>query len=443
MTTQVLIYPLSLSIMGDNNNNDATNSSSMNLPPTNSQLLMGRSERSGSDGASAAYVAPARSTKAAVTANASVSQEGSSLSILSPETTNGTMSNPASLNPKSDAGSLESFPSATGVADSFAAAAAATSPPAVGSHLASAGTRDTDIVSHLRRSSSLGSSRQDIEMARKARDGNTEASYNHLGNATANPSSIVASTASSMMPANGFGSVVGGGGNAMSNQMAAALFLQGQIAAMRNNTSNSCINGMMMPHPNMLMAAAGFGMGNFGNLAALAVGKPGSVLDPRLGGAFFGGSGGVTPQATKRKPLTLYMDCDSESLSEYQCLIRQQIELFEADKSEAASSVQGRNKQIVEGQVGIRCRHCAALPPRQRQKGSMYFPTKLDRIYQAAQNLSAFHLCENCKHVPENIRKRVLLLRERKSPAGGGKRYWGEGVRCLGVVEDPNGLRFR
>jgi hypothetical protein len=73
----------------------------------------------------------------------------------------------------------------------------------------------------------------------------------------------------------------------------------------------------------------------------------------------------------------------------------------------------------------------------------MYFPTKLDRIYQAAQNLSAFHLCENCSHVPEPIRKKILLLRERKSPAGGGKRYWGEGVRCLGVVEDRSGLRFR
>lgn len=146
----------------------------------------------------------------------------------------------------------------------------------------------------------------------------------------------------------------------------------------------------------------------------------------------------TTTNTGTRPPKVLYMDCDGDSLSEYQCLIRQQMELFEATEEDAAASVQGRNKQILKGQVGIRCRHCA---PR-RTKGSMYFPTKLDRIYQAAQNLSAFHLCGGCTHVPEDVRKRILILRERKSPAGGGKRYWAEGVRCLGVKEEKGGLLF-
>eukprot|EP00428_Durinskia_dybowskii_P021857 CAMPEP_0170203100 /NCGR_PEP_ID=MMETSP0116_2-20130129/1047_1 /TAXON_ID=400756 /ORGANISM="Durinskia baltica, Strain CSIRO CS-38" /LENGTH=337 /DNA_ID=CAMNT_0010453397 /DNA_START=245 /DNA_END=1259 /DNA_ORIENTATION=- len=149
------------------------------------------------------------------------------------------------------------------------------------------------------------------------------------------------------------------------------------------------------------------------------------------------GTASATTVST-RSPKVLYMDCDGDSLSEYQCLIRQQMELFEATEEDAAASVQGRNKQILKGQVGIRCRHCA---PR-RTKGSMYFPTKLDRIYQAAQNLSAFHLCGGCAYVPEDVRKRILILRERKSPAGGGKRYWAEGVRCLGVKEEKGGLLF-
>ena len=168
--------------------------------------------------------------------------------------------------------------------------------------------------------------------------------------------------------------------------------------------------------------------------------------DPRLITARLGAAASAlaaSSRSVRRDPVVLFMDCDEDSLSEYQCLIRKQIELFEADKEEAASSVQGRNKQVVEGQVGIRCRHCSVVPPRQRQKGCMYFPTKLDRIYQAAQNLSAFHLCEHCKHVPEDVRKKILVLRERKSPAGGGKRYWAEGVRCQGVYEDSTGLRFR
>jgi hypothetical protein len=151
----------------------------------------------------------------------------------------------------------------------------------------------------------------------------------------------------------------------------------------------------------------------------------------------------VEKKNRQRSPMIMYMDCDEDSLSEYQCILRKQIEIFEAGASDAALSVQGRNKQIVQGQVGIRCRHCSRAPDIKRQKGSMYFPTKLDRIYQAAQNLSAFHLSGNCEYCPADIREKILLLRERKSPAGGGKHYWAEGVRCLGVIEDQDGLRFK
>ena len=160
----------------------------------------------------------------------------------------------------------------------------------------------------------------------------------------------------------------------------------------------------------------------------------------------------LSTQPTKpkrREPVVLFMDCDEDSLSEYQCLIRKQMELFEATAEEAACSVQGRNKQVVEGQVGIRCRYCCKgngkggeTPVKDRPKGCMYFPTKLDRIYQAAQNLSAFHLCEHCPSIPKDVRQKILVLKERKSPAGGGKRYWGESVRCQGVYEDGIGLRF-
>mmetsp|Transcript_7818 Transcript_7818/g.21109 ORF Transcript_7818/g.21109 Transcript_7818/m.21109 type:complete len:395 (-) Transcript_7818:503-1687(-) len=187
------------------------------------------------------------------------------------------------------------------------------------------------------------------------------------------------------------------------------------------------------------------------NAVAAAYLRNQAFMAARLANASFAASqasqtamGGVMVQHNKkREPVPLFMECDEDSLSEYQCLIRKQIELFDADFEEANSSVQGRNKQVVEGQVGIRCRHCTCIPPRQRQRGCMYFPTKLDRIYQAAQNLSAFHLVEHCKHIPEDVRHKIKVLRLRKSPAGGGKRYWGEGVRCQGVYEDEAGLRFR
>jgi hypothetical protein len=61
---------------------------------------------------------------------------------------------------------------------------------------------------------------------------------------------------------------------------------------------------------------------------------------------------------TGRNPVLLYMSCDDDSLSAYQCMVRRQIEIFEARTEDVESNAQGRNKPIVLGQVGIRCRHC-------------------------------------------------------------------------------------
>jgi hypothetical protein len=147
-------------------------------------------------------------------------------------------------------------------------------------------------------------------------------------------------------------------------------------------------------------------------------------------------------ELTGRPSIQLYLTCDDDSLSEYQCLVRKQIELFEAVVEDVESNAQGRNRPIVLGQVGIRCCHCSMLPPKHRARGAIYYPAKLQGIYQAAQNLAAAHLGVHCQNVPANIRNHLTKLRERKSSAGGGKKYWADGVRVLGVFEGRDGLRF-
>lgn len=149
-----------------------------------------------------------------------------------------------------------------------------------------------------------------------------------------------------------------------------------------------------------------------------------------------------TPGLTGRSSITLALSCDKDMLSPYQCLVRQQIELFEAKQEDINSNAQGRNRPIVLGQVGIRCRHCVFLAPHLRSRGSTYYPSTATGLYQAAQNLASGHLCNHCRNIPSSIRDELLQLSERKSFAGGGKKYWAEGVRSIGVFEDENGLRF-
>ena len=150
----------------------------------------------------------------------------------------------------------------------------------------------------------------------------------------------------------------------------------------------------------------------------------------------------IATSRTGRPPIQLYLTCDDDAMSQYQCFVRKQIELFEANIEDVESNAQGRNKPIILGQVGIRCRYCNCLPPNQRKRGATYYPSKLDGIYQAANNLAIVHLGEHCENIDDQFRKHLTTLRNMMSTGGGGKKAWAERAAVLGVFEDLNGLRF-
>lgn len=144
-----------------------------------------------------------------------------------------------------------------------------------------------------------------------------------------------------------------------------------------------------------------------------------------------------------RSPISLFMACDKSNLTEYQQVARQQLQVFEAGARDVQSATKGRNRRVVLKQVGIQCRHCAHLPPAERAKGSTIYPSKLDGIYQAAQNMTNGHLSKYCKHIPKEVRNQLLSLGNRKSSAGAGREYWTNGALFLGVTENDHGLIFK
>ena len=146
------------------------------------------------------------------------------------------------------------------------------------------------------------------------------------------------------------------------------------------------------------------------------------------------------------KPRTedLYMLCDDNVLSVHQIILRKQIEFFVAQQDDIDNFTPNRRKEISIGQVGIRCRHCAAIPHKELTRGSMYFPATLRALYQAAQNMASVHFTGTCVQI--NPRLKVLLIdsQERKAVMGhGGKKYWAERAGACGVFETEKGLRFR
>jgi len=147
------------------------------------------------------------------------------------------------------------------------------------------------------------------------------------------------------------------------------------------------------------------------------------------------------PTVSSGKVIDLFLDYDSETLTEYQCLLRKQIELFEAGPEEILASAPGRNISL--GQVGIRCRYCACVPLPHRSRGSAYYSKSVDGLYQAAQNMSKVHLCTSCRLIPPVVRNRLAALQQVNRRAAGGKEYWGDALRVLGVYEDGPVMRFR
>ena len=144
---------------------------------------------------------------------------------------------------------------------------------------------------------------------------------------------------------------------------------------------------------------------------------------------------------------TIPMDCESDQqqLSKYQVLIRRQLEYFVSQEDDVAYSVQGRKKQILVGQVGIRCRHCSYLPHRLRGRGAGYYPAKLSGVYQAAQNMATNHLNQHCNVIPAPIREELCSLRggRHESSAGGGKQYWTNKCTEIGLMEHDDSVYFK
>jgi len=189
------------------------------------------------------------------------------------------------------------------------------------------------------------------------------------------------------------------------------------------------------------------------------------------------------PKSNKTPGLRLAMQCDAEQLSEYQMAIRQHLELFEAGPEDVESNTQGRKRAVRLGQVGLRCRHCSGAPLRTRGRGAVYYPAKLSGIYQvgslfrlspspvvalsrcllletrcwltllrpsifsytqAAQNMAQSHITGACQHIAQSVKVDLLNLRNRRDNASGGKQYWADGCRALGVYEtESEGLRMK
>ena len=141
----------------------------------------------------------------------------------------------------------------------------------------------------------------------------------------------------------------------------------------------------------------------------------------------------------------LALPSDKGVLSPYQSLIRESIQVFEAQSVDIDffANSQGRNRKVELGQVGVRCQYCAHRPLHWCSRGAVYFPGSLSTIYQAAQNMAANHFLPGiCEDMPDSVKEAFMAesqkKKERTVKRSAGKEYWECACRSLGL-EDREG----
>jgi hypothetical protein len=163
-------------------------------------------------------------------------------------------------------------------------------------------------------------------------------------------------------------------------------------------------------------------------------------------------------------------EADAKYASRYQCLLREQIEYFEADAADLRAKAQGRNVPIRPRQVGIRCVHCARRNPgggesspsnregtdprpsvklvkleresAMSTRGAVYYPTTLSNLYQAVQNMANNHFVNRtCSNAPSSLIDEILEARRTrpKRSGGKGKQYFVQSAEGLGIADASEG----
>lgn len=116
---------------------------------------------------------------------------------------------------------------------------------------------------------------------------------------------------------------------------------------------------------------------------------------------------------------TLAQPEDAENISPLHIFIRKQIEIFTASPAEMEMPAPGRKVPIQMKQVGLRCIHCRHLPPNERAKRAICYPSSVGRVYNSVSDMKFDHF-PNCKALPDDVKEKFLELKncnKTKSPS--------------------------
>lgn len=129
---------------------------------------------------------------------------------------------------------------------------------------------------------------------------------------------------------------------------------------------------------------------------------------------------------------------DKDWLSDDQCFVRNNIEVFAATPRDCKVAVEDRKYPIRPGQIGFRCLHCANTRQGARGTGVAY-PFTISGIYESVREFQRMHL-EKCASLPPDIMETSKSFSKSSTTLSSVlRRYYVQSARALGLVDAPEG----
>jgi hypothetical protein len=147
--------------------------------------------------------------------------------------------------------------------------------------------------------------------------------------------------------------------------------------------------------------------------------------------------------AEQNQPLTpssrvvLAIPEDKEWLSDMDCFIRKQLEVFCADQDDVSTAQNDRKYPVFVGQVGIRCIHCSMA------KGAtgtaVAFPYAISQIYESVREFQRLHL-DSCENLPATTKAKLAAFKGSSSLSSVLRKYYVIAAKALGLHDTREGI---
>jgi hypothetical protein len=132
---------------------------------------------------------------------------------------------------------------------------------------------------------------------------------------------------------------------------------------------------------------------------------------------------------------------DKEWLSDMDCFVRHNLEVFCATQEDVDIAQQDRKYPVNVGQVGIRCIHCGLAKEGQGARGSaVAFPYSISGIYESVREFQRLHL-DSCPNLPPAAKQKLAGKKGSSSLSSVLRKYYVLAAKALGLYDTPDGIR--